>query len=342
MDQCNKDMPIRFSERVYLVFEDPASCRVAQFVSLFTIVLIFISTVAFVLESCTFLRSPPNNCAGELVSCEPIMPKTTKAVFASTEAFCVIGFTLDYVARLVTSPWTRQHVMGHASNSDGTPVFHFQSDIHGDRKKAAISQSIIDSWGSRRLMKFILKPMNMVDFIAIFPFYAEMFMSSSGGDGLLVLRLLRLGRVLRLLKLGKRNQGMIIFANAFATASSVLVLLMFMIGLITILFGSLLYLAEGGVWYEPGDICDYGELCSVIWPDGAYLRQNFLGTQLEESPYKSIVHSSWAVMTTITTVGYGDLYPTGAIGKVIASFSMIVGLLVVALPITVLGGAFAW
>ena len=61
-------------------------------------------------------------------------------------------------------------------------------------------------------------PMNIIDLVAIFPFYAEMMMASSGSDGLLVLRLLRLGRVLRLLKLGKRNAGMIIFANAFTAA----------------------------------------------------------------------------------------------------------------------------
>ena len=151
-----------------------------------------------------------------------------------------------------------------------------------------------------------------------------MVMSSGSGDGLLVLRLLRLGRVLRLLKLGKRNAGMIIFANAFTAASSVLGLLMFMIVLITILFGSLLFLSEGGTWHEP----------SGDYPEGAYLRLNYLGEDLEESPYKSIIHSCWAVMTTITTVGYGDLYPTSPWGKLIASVSMVVGLLVVALPIT--------
>jgi hypothetical protein len=66
-----------------------------------------------------------------------------------------------------------------------------------------------------------------------------------------------------------------------------------------------------------------------------------LGAQLEESPFRSILHSCWAVMTTITTVGYGDMFPTSTPGKVISSFSMVIGLLVVALPITVIGGAFA-
>jgi potassium voltage-gated channel Shab-related subfamily B protein 2 len=93
--------------------------------------------------------------------------------------------------------------------------------------------------------------MNLVDFIAIFPFYMELVVPSGGGDdGLLVLRLLRLGRVLRLLKLGKRNAGMIIFANAFITAGGVLGVLMFMVLLITILFGTLLHLTEGGDWYD--------------------------------------------------------------------------------------------
>ena len=105
-----------------------------------------------------------------------------------------------------------------------------------------------------------------------------MAMASGSGDGLLVLRLLRLGRVLRLLKLGKRNAGMIIFANAFTAASSVLGLLMFMIVLITILFGSLLFLSEGGTWHEPSGDCD-GSSCAILYPEGAYLRLNYLVTK---------------------------------------------------------------
>jgi hypothetical protein len=315
MKNCNKELPVRLSERVYLMFEDPASCFLAQVISVVTVVLIFISTVAFVSESIPLLRAVPNGClTDDSISCEPAMSEATVAVFANVEAVCVIAFTVDYVARLFASPWTREHVIGHASRGDANPVFHFSSDIHGDRKNAAIAIARNRGCGSCRLLRFILKPMNVIDFIAIFPFYAEMIVASGGGNGLLVLRLLRLGRVLRLLKLGKRNQGMIIFANAFSTASGVLGLLMFMIVLINILFGSLLYLAEGGVWHEPSDICNNQD-CSIKFPDGAYLRQNYLGSELEESPYKSILHSSWAVMTTITTVGYGDLYPTSPQGE---------------------------
>jgi hypothetical protein len=44
---------------------------------------------------------------------------------------------------------------------------------------------------------------------------------------------------------------------------------------------------------------------------------------------------------TITTVGYGDTYPTTAAGKLVMTSAMIVGLMVLALPITIMGGSFA-
>jgi hypothetical protein len=341
MKECNKELEIRLVERVFLVFEDPASCLLAKIVSLFTTALIFISTTAFVVESLPQFRAQDEECDGISVSCLPTMSKEATIGFMAVETFCVVGFTIDYVARLLCCPFVRSYVIGHASRGESHPVFHYSADVHGERKKEALQRHVSDDWPPLRLLRFLLLPMNVVDFIAIFPFYLEMFIPSDGGDdGLLVLRLLRLGRVLRLLRLSKRNAGMIIFANAFTTAFGVLGVLMFMIVLITILFGTLAHLTEGGDWYEPSDDCN-GFQCSELYPKGAYLRPDKLGDNLEESPYKSIVHSCWAVMTTITTVGYGDVYPTTPWGKLVASVSMIVGLLVVALPITVLGGAFA-
>jgi len=102
--------------------------------------------------------------------------------------------------------------------------------------------------------------------------------------------------------------------------------------------------AELGVWTGPTAVCSLAagnEPCGEIWPNGAFLRQDATGRYVEESPFISIPHATWYVFTTITTVGYGDMVATTFAGKVISVIMMVVGLVVIALPITVIGGSFA-
>merc|ERR1712130_474487 len=73
---------------------------------------------------------------------------------------------------------------------------------------------------------------------------------------------------------------------------------------------------------------------------GCFMRENIIGNSLEESPFYSIPQAIWWVFTTITTVGYGDIYPTSWMGKVVAIITMHVGILGLALPISIIGTNF--
>lgn len=57
--------------------------------------------------------------------------------------------------------------------------------------------------------------------------------------------------------------------------------------------------------------------------------------------YKSILHSLWWSVATLTTVGYGDVYPITAGGKIFTFFILIVGLGIVSVPSALLASAFS-
>jgi len=62
---------------------------------------------------------------------------------------------------------------------------------------------------------------------------------------------------------------------------------------------------------------------------------------LDETPFPSIIHSYWYVIVTITTVGYGDSFPTTSAGKFVATLLILCGIVVLAMPVGVVGANFS-
>jgi hypothetical protein len=102
----------------------------------------------------------------------------------------------------------------------------------------------------RRKLLFWLSPLNVVDLIAVFPFYLELILDASsevGGTNLQLLqivRVVRLFRIARLLKLGRRNEAIDVIFKALKRSRDgiVLLVLILLIGLVT--FSSILFVAE--------------------------------------------------------------------------------------------------
>lgn len=182
--------------------------------------------------------------------------------------------------------------------------------------------------GLKRTWKYLTTTMNTIDAIAIAPFYLEL-MFGVGGGGLGFLRILRLARVFRLFKFGHLNEGVTLLGNVIRQSYPSLKLLAFFALIGCVLYGSIIFLCEQGTWHGPqgGD-------------RGVWMRPNALGTDTEMTPFLSIPRSMWWVMVTATTVGYGDMVPTTALGKVVASLTMLSGVLVLALPITIISSNF--
>lgn len=193
------------------------------------------------------------------------------------EVFCIIVFTIEYVVKLATAP---------------------------------------------QRLEFVRQPMNVIDFAAIAPFYLELIINAVSGDngsnvptGLL--RLLRLFRVFRVIKLGTRMKKLEVVAAAVGDSLDMFVMLVFLLLVALVLFSTLIYFCERGVWV--------GEDAVLA---------------LAGDPFASIPRSFWWCMVTLMTVGYGDSYPATAEGKVVACVTMIASVLIMALPISVIGANF--
>jgi hypothetical protein len=134
--------------------------------------------------------------------------------------------------------------------------------------------------------------------------------------------------------MSKYSSGATLLGRTLVKSLAAMQLLFFfsLIGLTV--FATVIYFCETGKWTVTED-----------YPNGMYLVDvdywDPTGTLKVPSDFTSIPRCFWFVLVTTTTVGYGDMVPVTAMGKTIGGLLMISGLLVLALPITVLGSNFA-
>lgn len=179
-----------------------------------------------------------------------------------------------------------------------------------------------------KFRKYFLRPMNLIDLIAILPFYIT-FVSASGAS-LTIFRILRLGRILRLTKAGKGNKSMAVLVNTMKSVKDILLMLLFYVVLCVIVVAALVFQFEQGVFKANPD-----------YPDGAYFRPSYNLQGEVVSPYTSIWASIYWALVTGTTLGYGDLYPTTVGGRIISCCWIFCGILILGLPISIIGSNFS-
>jgi voltage-gated potassium channel len=144
--------------------------------------------------------------------------------------------------------------------------------------------------------------MGVVDFLAIAPFYFGWLFK-------LDLRYLRALRLLRLFKLIRYFRSLEVFYSVFRSQVPNLLGATLVVFMLVIMSAMMMYTAE-----SQGACAEKFENASkAIW---------------------------WAVVT-LTSVGYGDVYPCTTIGKVLGGFMMLLGVGLVALPAAILAGKFA-
>jgi len=174
---------------------------------------------------------------------------------------------------------------------------------------------------SKGKMNFILDTSNMIDAVAILPFYISLLFTMPISD----LRVIRVFRLMRVFKLIRFSQDLQFIVQGISSTRTAFFLLGFLLMLALIFFSFLMWFFERGAWDA--------KLNCYVRPGEVH----FTGC----SPYQSVPDSLWWAVTTLTTVGYGDTFPLSGPGRAICGVSMVTGILCIALPTTHLGVEFA-
>jgi voltage-gated potassium channel len=147
----------------------------------------------------------------------------------------------------------------------------------------------------------------LVDLVATMALWLEVLFGLGG----IVAVLLRLTRVLRVLSLGRRSrtaQAIRLLASAVHNRSVELGMSLCFAGIVLLVSATLLFAVEGKIQPEA-----FGSIPRAMW---------------------------WAV-ATLTTIGYGDVFPVTGWGKLSASLSAVAAIGIVAMPTGIMAAAFS-
>lgn len=313
----NNKMTIRvsFMERVHLIFDPMGStqCNLAKYVSYLILAIIFISAISFVCGTMEVFREVPKSCnicrgggdTGDPLEClcEPVPLE----LFKHLELICIIVFTTEYVLKLVTA---------HAMRTELTHQDLLEELVCGEFPIKAKT-------GIERTWNFIREPSNVVDVCAIIPFFIESYMTQMNFN-LTFLRLIRLTRIFRIVRLGKMSDAADMLVETIQRSAPSLYVLGFCIVLGIVVCSSIVYFCESGVWDRKLK---------------TFVRGDVFGED-EATPFTSIPATLWWTVVTVTTVGYGDMYPTSTLGKITGSLTIVAGVIAFAMPIGVISSNF--
>jgi voltage-gated potassium channel len=194
----------------------------------------------------------------------------------------------------------------------------------------------------RGKLSFMLHPLNIIDLLAILPFYLGLLLPLNAD--LRIMRIVRLVRVFRIFKLAKYSKSFQLTVLALKDAGFALGALIFLMVLVLILSSTCMYFAE-----HEGEIACSQANCGGKWLVGVHdagspqCPKCHAALQLPPActHFRSVASTFWWCIVTMTTVGYGDVVPQTAIGKLIAAITMILGILCIALPTGVIATTFS-
>jgi len=320
--------------KIYEAFEDPVSSPVAVAIMVTLNCLILVSTTTFILETM------------------PQMRDVEEDTWFLIETICIIGFTSDFVIRLLCCP--------------DCGAF----------------------WGEfMNMVDFVAIVPYYVEFLIVI-----IAPSIEIPQYLRVIRVVRLARILRIIAMTKAGKMAAVIAKIAAAATQSLVVPAYFLFLCVIMYSSAMFYLEKGEYVSCegmssewaagltdtallGDLppkpelehhfCEGGLRKTHAWDAEEYYNKIFPsaktsyncdpnkinccfcipnGNYLDGVKYRDIPDAFWWVIVTVTTVGYGDLFPITWPGRGMGILTMMTGVFFLAMPLTIVGTKFnsAW
>ena len=151
--------------------------------------------------------------------------------------------------------------------------------------------------------KFLLSPNAFIDILAILPFFIPFLIDID----LRHLRIFRLMRLLRVFKLTKYSQSLKQIGKIMSEKKQELMATLLLTFSVLVISSSLMYYVE---------------------------------REVQPEAFKNILYSFWWGIATLTTVGYGDIYPMTGLGKILGAVVALMGVLIVAIPTGIISSSF--
>ena len=166
-----------------------------------------------------------------------------------------------------------------------------------------MAEYFVRIWVVRRPARYIFSFWGVIDFLSWIPMFLAIFLA--GSQSLVVTRTLRFLRMFRVLKMVKGLKGAEhIWEALMASRGKIMVFFFAMVALATIM-GTLAYLLESGQ---------------------------------EGSKFTNIPVSIYWAIVTVTTLGYGDLYPQTVEGRLLSALCVLIGYCIIAVPTGIVVG----
>lgn len=152
-------------------------------------------------------------------------------------------------------------------------------------------------------LKFIFSFLGLIDLLAILPFYLPFIITFD----LRFLRIMRLVRLFRVIKIARYSKALSLIGDVLKRKKEELFLTIFITFLLLLVASSLMFYVEHDAQPEQ---------------------------------FSNIFQSFWWAIATLTTIGYGDIYPVTALGKLLSAVIALLGIGLVALPTGILSAGF--
>jgi voltage-gated potassium channel len=160
----------------------------------------------------------------------------------------------------------------------------------------------------RGRLRFAVTPLALVDLSAVLPFYLRFIRADLRVMRMFrMIRIMRVMRVARIAKLGRYSESLQMLMRVLRSKGEQLISAVFLLLILLIVVATLMYTAE---------------------------------KEAQPKIFTSIPAAMWWSAVTLTTVGYGDMYPVTPIGKIIGAITAMMGIGMFALPCAILGAGF--